>query len=96
MSNEFIVLIVILVYFLIKDVIWTWKEIQLIDRSLPRSDSENKVKWFVTQMRELLKKSKKVSKKKVEKTPPPMIDTGVETPKMGPENEIHKQGVDAW
>ena len=87
----------LLAYLLLKDIVFTWKELELIDRSLPRSPEENKIKWFVAQMRDLLSKSKKVRKTKKKKVPKPeIVDTGEATPPEGPETPIHKQGVDTW
>ena len=88
--------ILILIYLLIKDVIWTYKEIQLIDRALPVEQSYKKIELWKQFMSLWRKASKRNVKEVPEKEPEPIVDTGQTDLIEGPESAKHKQGIDPF
>ena len=89
-------IVFLFIYILLKDALYTWKEMQLIDRAMPQSGAEPKNRlWSVfRKLWEKKQKDKGVSSPVVK--PEPIIDTGATKLKAGPETSEHKQGINPF
>jgi hypothetical protein len=88
--------ILLVIYLIIRDIIWTYKEIQLIDRALPREYNDKKVELWQRFMNLWKLGSKRQVKEVPETKTEPIVDSGQKELIAGPETAEHRQGVDPF